>query len=130
MTPVTCAIKEKDGKVLCARRREHMKHPLKWEFPGGKKEENESIESSLKREIMEELGIEIEILEQLPSFLYFYTEDLGIELFPFQCEAVTTKISLAEHKEIKCLDVAELPGLDWVEADVEVVKYYLKNFFS
>ena len=128
MTPVTCAIIEKDGKVLCARRSERMKHPLKWEFPGGKKEENESFESCLKREIKEELGIKIEILEQLPSFPFFYAENFGIELFPFRCEAVTTRISLAEHKEIKWLDVAELPGLDWVEADVEVVEYYLKSY--
>ena len=128
MTPVTCAIIEKEGKVLCARRSEHMKHPLKWEFPGGKKEENENFEACLKREIKEELGIEIEIQEQLPSFPYFYSEDFGIELFPFRCEAVTTEISLAEHKEIKWLNVLELLTLDWVEADVEVVEYYLENY--
>lgn len=128
MTPVTCAIIEKDGKVLCAQRSEHMNHPLKWEFPGGKKEENESFEACLKREIKEELNIEIEILEQLPSFPYYYTEAFGIELFPFRCEAVTTKISLFEHKEIKWLDLEELPGLDWVEADVSVVEYYFENY--
>lgn len=45
---VTCAIIEKDGKVLCAQRSEKMKHPLKWEFPGGKVEKNEDLEACLK----------------------------------------------------------------------------------
>jgi len=128
MTPVTCAIIEKDGKVLCARRSEHIKHPLKWEFPGGKKEENESFEACLKREIKEELGIEIEILEQLPSFPFFYTEDFGIELIPFRCKVTTGEIKLEEHQQINWLFPADLHTLDWVEADVGIVKYYLENF--
>lgn len=105
-----------------------MKHPLKWEFPGGKKEENESFEACLKREIKEELGIEIKITGALPSFKYSYSEDLAIELFPFRCEALTTEIKLAEHKQIKWVSLEELDILDWVEADVGVVEYYIKNY--
>ncbi len=53
MLQVTCAIIEKNGKILCAQRSEKMNLPLKWEFPGGKIEENESLEACLKREIRE-----------------------------------------------------------------------------
>ncbi|HNS15886.1 MAG TPA: NUDIX domain-containing protein, partial [Syntrophorhabdaceae bacterium] len=59
-TPVTAAIIEKDGRVLIAKRKRAYSGYL-WEFPGGKMEEGESLEECLKREIEEELGIEIEV---------------------------------------------------------------------
>jgi 8-oxo-dGTP diphosphatase len=123
MLRVTCAIIEKNGKILCAQRSETMKLPLKWEFPGGKIEENESPEACLKREIREELGIEIDILEQLPSFKHRYSANFSIELFPFRCKTLSEEIYLAEHKQIKWLSLGELKDLDWAEADVPIVKY-------
>ncbi len=58
--PVTAAVIERNGRILIARR----KHPFMghgWEFPGGKLEENETLEECLKREIREELGIDITV---------------------------------------------------------------------
>ena len=123
---VTCAIIENNGKILCAQRSETMKLPLKWEFPGGKIEENESLEACLKREIREELGIEINILEQLPSFKHRYSANFSIELFPFRCNLLSHEIHLTEHKQIKWLSLEELKDLDWAEADVTIVDY-IKN---
>ncbi|MGM0392388.1 MAG: (deoxy)nucleoside triphosphate pyrophosphohydrolase [Bacteroidota bacterium] len=124
---VTCAIIEKDGLVLCAQRSEKMHLPLKWEFPGGKIEKNERPEACLKREIREELGIEIDILQQLPTFKHSYSENFSIELFPFRCKSLTQEIHLAEHKQIKWLGVEELKDLDWAEADVPIVDHYIKT---
>lgn len=70
---VTCAIIENEGKVLCAQRSEKMNLPLKWEFPGGKVEGDEDLITCLKREIKEELGVEIAVLEQLPSNFQKYS---------------------------------------------------------
>jgi len=123
MLQVTCAIIENNGKILCAQRSEKMKLPLKWEFPGGKIEEHESLEACLKREIREELGIEIEILEQLPSFKHSYSANFSIELFPFRCKIINHEIQLAEHKQIKWLSLEKLKDLDWAEADVPIVNY-------
>jgi len=120
---VTCAIIEKDGLVLCAQRSEKMQLPLKWEFPGGKVEDDESLESCLKREIREELGIEIDLLQQLPTFKHTYSKNFSIELFPFRCNLLTQEIHLAEHKQIKWLSLEELKDLDWAEADVPIVNY-------
>jgi 8-oxo-dGTP diphosphatase len=58
---VTCAIIEKDGKVLSTQRSESMSMPLKWEFPGGKIKAGESPSECLHRELQEELGVEVEI---------------------------------------------------------------------
>ncbi len=105
-----------------------MQLPLKWEFPGGKVEDDESLESCLKREIKEELGIEIDLLQQLPTFKHSYSTKFSIELFPFRCKIATQEIYLAEHKQIKWLGLEELNDLDWAEADVPVVDYYIRNF--
>jgi 8-oxo-dGTP diphosphatase len=64
---VTCAIILKDEKILVAQRNEKMKLPLKWEFPGGKLEFNESETECIKREIKEEININIEVLQKLSN---------------------------------------------------------------
>lgn len=61
MLNVTCAIIEHNNKILICQRSERMKLPLKWEFPGGKVETGEGKEACLKREIREELGLDIKV---------------------------------------------------------------------
>ncbi len=124
---MTCAIIEKDGLVLCAQRSEKMHLPLKWEFPGGKIEKNERPEACLKREIKEELGVEIEVLQQLPSNFHIYS-NLKLELIPFRCSLQTFEIELLEHSQIRWLLIEKLQDLDWAEADVPIVNHYIRKF--
>ena len=56
---VATALLAPDGKVLMQQRRQSAEHGGLWEFPGGKVEPGESLEDSLRREILEELGIEL-----------------------------------------------------------------------
>ena len=72
MTTVTCAIIEKEGKILIARRAEDQKLAGKWEFPGGKVEDGESPEECLKRELEEEFGIQAEVGESITSKKHQY----------------------------------------------------------
>ncbi len=67
MIDVTCAIILRDGKILATQRSEKMNLPLKWEFPGGKIEQNETPGNCLQREIREELNLEIELLKKLET---------------------------------------------------------------
>ena len=55
----------KDGKVLLSKRNSKRKEWQKWEVPGGIVEFGESVEDAVKREVKEELGIDIEILQPL-----------------------------------------------------------------
>lgn len=125
---VSCAIIEIGGKILCAQRSENMKLPLKWEFPGGKKEKNESYKECLERELKEELNIEIEIMERLPAFTFMYSSNEVIKLIPFRCKALSLDINLTEHKQIKWLGKEQLKKLDWAEADIPIVNYYIQNY--
>ena len=121
---VACAIIERDGLVLAAQRSETMSLPLKWEFPGGKLEPDESAAACLEREIEEELGVGIAIRATLPTSDWSYGGPL-IRLHPFICTMKGEKLCLAEHKAIRWLTADELPGLDWAEADIPVLQYYL-----
>jgi 8-oxo-dGTP diphosphatase len=122
---VTCAIIEYENTVLVVQRSQRMKLPLKWEFPGGKIEKMEKEEDCIKREIREELNIEIELIKKLTPTNHDY-EDISIELIPFIAKQIGGQIRLNEHTDFKFLKKEELTNLDWAEADVAIVKEYLK----
>ena len=122
---VSCAIIEKNGLILVAQRSEAMAMPLKWEFPGGKVEPDESAATCLQREIREELGVEIRIISPVVSSTWSYP-DFIITLHPFVCYINGGVLRLAEHRAVCWLRPKELPALDWAEADVPV----LQNYFS
>ena len=63
----------KDGELLIDQRLDSVSMGGKWEFPGGKKESNESIEKTIKREIKEEIGIDIKLIDKLLSFEHIYS---------------------------------------------------------
>lgn len=122
---VTCAIIVKDNKILVAQRSEKMKLPMKWEFPGGKLEENENEIDCIKREIKEEINIEIEIIRKLSNNNHDYG-NFKINLIPFLANYVSGEIILLEHSTYKFLDKNELIYLDWADADIPIVDELLK----
>ncbi|APG24512.1 (deoxy)nucleoside triphosphate pyrophosphohydrolase [Syntrophotalea acetylenica] len=121
---VTCAIIERDGLVLAAQRSEGMSMPLKWEFPGGKIDPGESPEECLRRELLEEMSIQVGIEESLPASTHNY-QKFAITLYPFICSLKTEEIVLHEHAALAWLPAGELHCLDWAEADLPVVDSYL-----
>ena len=125
MIDVTCAIIVSGDKILVAQRSEKMNLPLKWEFPGGKIELNETAENCLKREIKEELNLEIDLIEKLESQIYEY-ESYSINLIPFISKYLSGEIILNEHKCVKWLTKEELEDLDWAPADISILNSFLK----
>lgn len=125
MIEVTCSIIEHNNKILVTQRSEKMALPLKWEFPGGKIEKDETAEACLIREILEELHINIKIKRQLNSNTHQYSETKIIKLIPFICELVSGDIQLTEHANFLWLSKNELVNLDWAEADVPILNEYL-----
>jgi len=124
---VACAIIELGGKVLCTQRNESMSLPLKWEFPGGKINDGESPEKCLKRELIEELGVEIAVGQSLTTTTHHYPS-FSVTLYPFICEIISGEITPHEHSAMVWLPVEELQTLDWAEADWPVIKECQRQF--
>ena len=122
---VTCAIIVIENKILVTQRSEKMKLPLKWEFPGGKLEENETEIDCIKREIKEEINIDIEVVKKLSSSVFDYGS-FKINLIPFIAKHILGEIKLTEHSDYKLLEKVELLSLDWAEADLPIVEEFLK----
>ena len=119
---VLAAVIINDQKILCVQRGTH-KYPYltnKWEFPGGKMEAGESQEQTIRREIREELSMEIQPIKHLLSHTHHYP-DFSIELHTWLCATVGEGMELNEHQAFVWLDAQDLKELDWAEADVAVV---------
>ncbi len=121
---VACAVIEDRGMVLAAQRGREMSMPLKWEFPGGKLHQGESLEACLARELEEELGLRVRIERPLPPVIHCY-EEFTIELIPFVCTLTGGRLRLNEHGAVAWLPPETLPELDWAAADIPVVSCYL-----
>lgn len=91
-----------------------------WEFPGGKIEAGETPQEALKREIMEELSVEIEVGEIIDTIEYDYpTFHLSMQCFI--CEIVSGNLVLKEHKAAKWLGKDELGIIEWLPADLALI---------
>lgn len=125
ITVVCLVLHDTVGKVLTTRRPVGKRLGLLWEFPGGKVESGESPEQALRREIYEELGIELGKLEQLPEVEYSYQFG-SIRLLPFisQCE-VRPPLRLTEHEDARWITLNAWNALEWAPADIPVIKNLL-----
>lgn len=124
MLQVTCAIIEHADKILICQRSASMKLPLKWEFPGGKIERGESKEECLRREIREELNIDIIIHNALTMVEYHYT-DFSLQLYPFVCSLKSGNVIALEHAQAIWVYPDQLRNYGWAEADLPIVNEYL-----
>jgi 8-oxo-dGTP diphosphatase len=102
-----------------------MAHPLLWEFPGGKVEPGEHEADCLRREILEELDLRVEVLERLTEQPYTYPGGRPLVLIPFRCRIEGGTPRALQHDEIRWVRPEELSGLDWAAADVPVWQDYL-----
>jgi len=124
---VTAAIIQKDGRFLCAQRKDSSEQGGKWEFPGGKIEYGESPEICLERELHEEFNIQA----KCGKFLCENTHDYGdkiINLKAYFVDHFLGHFQLLSHQDIKWLSLDNILELDWAEADLPIVNKLIDNF--
>lgn len=92
-----------------------------WEFPGGKIEPGESVEIALKREIQEKLCVGIDIDSFLCTTEYDYPS-FHLTMHCYMCRISNGEIDLREHKSARWLSKNSLNSIEWLPADVEVIK--------
>lgn len=118
---VVAGILRRDGQILACQRRLTDRFPGRWEFPGGKVEEGEDPVDALRRELEEELGIMAEIGEHIWKTNHQYPGHNPVELHFFEVEGFAGEPLNLAFEQIVWLDPAELPTLDFLEADLPVV---------
>lgn len=117
---VVAAIIVEEGKVL-ATQRGYGEFQGGWEFPGGKVELGETLESALKREIKEELDVGIEIATYIDTVEYDYPY-FHLTMHCYKCRMLNGLLKLKEHEAAKWVSQNELKEVDWLAADRIVVE--------
>ena len=118
---VVAAIIIYNNEIFCTQRPNIGEVALKWEFPGGKIEINESNEQALVREIKEELNCDITINEYFTSVKHQY-KSFHLLMHCYKCTLISDKIILNDHIDYCWLPVNELKKLDWAPADLPIIR--------
>ena len=118
-TDVVAAIIKKGDFYLLAKRNKDKYMGLKWEFPGGKVEQNETFKDALSREILEELNVNIEIHNKVAEERY-QDEEINIVLHYYLCTLIDTNIVLSEHEVIEWVKKQDFSKYEFVPGDGDI----------
>ena len=122
---VAAVIKQKD-KILIARRKTGKHLELKWEYPGGKIENDEKEVVALKRELKEEFSIDASIGKYLTDSFYEYS-DIKINLKAYLVESFSGNFQLIDHDKIEWIKIEDIKKYDFAPADIPINNYLIKN---
>lgn len=111
----------KDGEKIFATQRGYGEFKDGWEFPGGKREPDETLEEALLREIREELDTAIKIDYLLDTIEYDYPT-FHLTMHCFLCTVLSGNLILREHEAARWLTKEQLWSVDWLPADLVLIK--------
>jgi 8-oxo-dGTP diphosphatase len=121
---VACAVLAENGCLFAAKRGPGGRHGGLWELPGGKLEAGETPSACLVREMKEELGLDVQALEEWDPVRHD-EPGFGLELIPVRCRRLGGVLKPDEHVETGWFRDAELKALAWSPADIPVVERWL-----
>jgi mutator protein MutT len=118
---VSAGLVFRGGKLLITQRHEDAHLGGLWEFPGGKREGNETFEECLVRELHEELGIEVEVGELLESLTHSYPEKTVVLKF-FRCRWTQNEPRALDCLDLKWVTASELRDYEFPAADARLLE--------
>lgn len=126
--PTSGAHPPDNPQILITQRRVGTPYAAYWEFPGGKAEPGESPEACVRRELREELGVEVEISTVFPPLIHSY-DHATVRIFPALCRLARASA------EPRALEVAawewrallELPWEAFLPANVRIVTALMRH---
>ena len=119
-TNVVAAIIKKNNQYLIVQRNRNKHLALKWEFPGGKVQDNETFTEALSREIKEELNITINMHEKIAEEKY-KDEKIDIVLHYFLCSQKSGTIKLNEHDDLAWVEKKDFDKYAFAEGDGNIL---------
>jgi 8-oxo-dGTP diphosphatase len=122
MILVTAGVLTDGDRVLVCQRRADGRHPLAWEFPGGKVEPGESPEAGLARELLEELGIRARIGREMFATEHRYPGGPEVRLLFFRVAGYTGVPANLAFEQIAWVRLPDLVPGDFLEADRSFVR--------
>jgi len=127
MKTVTAAIVIKEQRVFLARRAQNQKLAGFWEFPGGKVEQQETLQECLERELREELGVRSIAGATLCESIYHYAHG-SIRLVGIETAFLSTDFAPTVHDLIDWIPLQELTNMHLAPADVPIAEFLVERY--
>lgn len=124
---VVAALIYEQTKLLVCQRRESGSSPLKWEFPGGKVERGEGDLTALRRELREELGIELQSATEFFRHKHRYTDGSEVDLVFFRVDDYRESLENRVFQQIRWVEIRQLKELDFLAGDLPLVENLVRQ---
>jgi mutator protein MutT len=121
MIKVAVGIITINSQVLVCQRKKTSRYGLKWEFPGGKLKNGESVEHCLHRELLEELSINAIIGEEFFRQHWLYPDSGSFEVFYHLVPSYSGTLRNNVFEQIRWAHFSELARIDMLEGNREVI---------
>lgn len=121
MIVVAAGLIRHNGRLLITQRLHGSHGALKWEFPGGKLEPDEDPKDCLKREIMEELGIEVEV-ERIEDVIFHRYPERSVLLLFYNCRLISGEPASLQCHAFSWTQPQHLRDYDFLDADLDFIR--------
>ena len=118
---VAAVIERPDRRLLIGQRRRHDSSPLKWEFPGGKVEPDETEEQALSRELLEELGTTLVRCAIIAHLDYQYPGREPFTITFFAAEIAPGELNPGPFEQVAWVLPRELGEYDFLPANARLI---------